>query len=102
MQCFDYLHGQEEVATALRKIICSVVERTAKPRERAGSPLQKSLAVSSNGERIMAAKAASTTATPRLILLGEERVADRLQLFLLGFVHVREGKMELVEGLNNR
>jgi hypothetical protein len=102
MQCLDYLHGQQEVATALRKIICSVVEWAAKPRERAGSPLQKSLAVSSNGERIVAAKAASTAATPRLILLGKERVADRLQLFLLGFVRVREGKLEFVECLDNR
>ena len=91
-----------ELAATLRPFARSVVERAAKPRERAGSPLQESLAVSSNGERIMAAKAASTTAAPRLILLGKERVADRLQLFLLGFVHVREGKMELVEGLNNR
>ena len=37
-----------------------------------------------------------------LILLGDQGGADGFQLFLLGFVHLREGKMEFVERLDNR
>src|SRR5260370_33509052 len=63
--------------------------RTLPGGSRAGGPLQ------TNARQCAAGSFA-------LILLGEQGMADGFQLFLLGFVHYWEGKMEIVERLDNR
>src|SRR6266851_2459478 len=63
--------------------------RTLPGGSRAGGPLQ------TNARQCTAGSFA-------LILLGEQGTADGFQLFLLGFVHNWEGKMEIVERLDNR
>src|SRR6266851_2224629 len=63
--------------------------RTLPGGSRAGGPLQ------TNARQCTAGSFA-------LILLGEQGMADGFQLFLLGFVHHWEGKMEIVERLDNR